>query len=130
MILLLDTHIALWAVSNNPRLSPSAKAMIANPENGVAVSVASLWEIAIKHRARDAAKFMPVSAKEAHDNFLLAGYELLPVAAPHALAVEELPPIHKDPFDRMLIAQARAEGMTLLTSDAVVAKYPGDVRRV
>lgn len=129
MNLLLDTHIALWAVADNPRLPSAAKSLIADPQNEVAVSVASLWEIAIKHGAKGPSR-MPVSAVEAHENFLLAGYALLPVAAAHALALEELPWLHKDPFDRILIAQAAIEGMTLLTSDAQVARYPGAVRKV
>lgn len=129
MNLLLDTHIALWAVANNPRLPAAARDLIANPENGVAVSVASIWKIAIKHGVKGAAR-IPVSAAEAHDKFSLAGYELLPVVAAHALALEELPWHHRDPFDRLIVAQARAEGMTLLTSDALVARYPGDVRKV
>ena len=95
------------------------------------MSVASLWEIAIKHaNDKDGQRTMPVSALEAHDKFLLAGFGLLSVAATHALELEALPLIHKDPFDRILVAQARAEGMTLVTSDATVAKYPGDVRKV
>ncbi len=130
MNLLLDTHIALWAVANNRRLSSSAKEIIADPQNAVWVSAASLWEIAVKHAIYSARKAMPVSAAEAHDKFSLAGYVVLAIGAAHALALEKLPLIHKDPFDRMLVAQAHAEGMTLLTSDATVAKYPGDVRKV
>lgn len=131
MNLLLDTHVALWAVADSPRLSAAAKALIAKPENQISVSVASLWEIAIKHASdKDGGRSMPVSALEALDKFSLAGFGLLPIAASHAIALETLPPIHKDPFDRILVAQARAEGMTLLTSDAVLAKYPGDVRKV
>lgn len=131
MNLLLDTHIALWAVADNPRLSASAKAMIADPNNAISVSVASLWEVAIKHAdKREGPRAMPVSAAEAHDKFSLAGYALLPIAAAHALALENLPAFHKDPFDRLIVAQAHAEGMTLLTADAVVARYPGDVRKV
>lgn len=130
MSLLLDTHVALWAVGDSPRLKSSAKAEIAAHEGGVAVSVASLWEIAIKHANETSRKTMPVSAREAHDAFAAAGFAILPIAAAHALAVQDLPTIHKDPFDRILVAQARAEGLTLLTSDATVAKYPGDVRKV
>lgn len=129
MNLLLDTHVALWAVADSPRLAASAKALIATPDNEVSVSAASLWEIAIKH-ANGGGRTMPVSAEEAHDKFSLAGFGFLSIAASHALALETLPPIHKDPFDRILAAQARAEGMTLLTADAVLAKYPGDVRKV
>lgn len=131
MNLLLDTHVALWAVADSPRLSASAKALIATPENQISVSAASLWEIAIKHaNGRTGKRSMPVSALEAFDTFSLAGFGLLSIAVSHALALETLPPIHNDPFDRILVAQARAEGMTLLTSDAVLARYPGDVRKV
>lgn len=121
MNLLLDTHIALWAITDSQKLTPSAKALILNTKNTVWVSVASLWEIAIKHAL--ARGNMPVSAQEALRYFQLSGYQLLTVQAEHTIMVEQLPHHHQDPFDRLLVAQALAEPMRLLTHDALVAKY-------
>jgi PIN domain nuclease of toxin-antitoxin system len=122
--LLLDTHVALWAVRDDPKLSARALELIADLDNPVFVSVVSLWEIAIKYALRRGrADDMPLSASDAAKVFDRAGYELLPVLTQHALAVAELPPARSDPFDRMLVAQARAEPLRLLTSDAAVAAY-------
>jgi PIN domain nuclease of toxin-antitoxin system len=124
MRLLLDTHVALWAVRDDPRLSARARQLIANLDNPVFVSVVTLWEIAIKFALRRGrADDMPISASDAVTVFERAGYDLLPLLPRHALAVAELPPARTDPFDRMLIAQARAEPLRLLTSDAAVAAY-------
>jgi PIN domain nuclease of toxin-antitoxin system len=124
MRLLLDTHVALWAVRDSPRLSRRARELIADLNNPIHVSVATLWEIAIKFALRKGRpNDMPISALNASTIFRRAGYELLSVTPQHALAVADLPPAHTDPFDRMLIAQARAEPMRLLTSDAAVAAY-------
>ncbi len=131
MRFLLDTHIALWAITDSPRLSKAARALIAAPENALHVSAATLWEIAIKHAlGRGGASAMPISAAEAHGYFLAAGYAVLPITAQHAIAVETLPAIHADPFDRMLIAQARAEPLRLLTADAELAAYGESVALV
>ena len=138
MKLLLDTHIALWAVTDSPKLGAIARALILAPENSIHVSVASVWEIAIKYAlnvgdvgvtggagARAGRGDMPVSAARAAELFALSDYQPLPINWAHAQAVSVLPTkkSHADPFDRMLIAQARSEGMTLLTRDAAVADY-------
>jgi PIN domain nuclease of toxin-antitoxin system len=120
--LLLDTHIALWAIADDPKLPEKARVLIGNPENNVNISAASVWEIAIKHSlARPNA--MPISGKQALKYFRAAGYEMLPVTVEHAAAVERLRPRHTDPFDRLLIAQALSEPLTLLTHDKQMAAY-------
>ena len=125
MRLLLDTHIALWALVDSPRLPAKARLLILAPDNEVVVSAASVWEIAIKHGI--AKKNMPVSGAEAKSWFTLAGYTLLPVTADHAALVEELPPHHADPFDRILVAQALDEPLRLVTHDPTVARYSDTV---
>jgi len=122
--LLLDTHVALWAVAGHKRLSAKARELISASDNSVAVSAASLWEIAIKHAlGRKAETAITLSARAAGEAFALAGYDLLSVTPKHALAVEDLPAIHADPFDRLIVAQARCEPLRLLTHDDVVARY-------
>jgi PIN domain nuclease of toxin-antitoxin system len=122
--LLLDTHIALWAVADDPRLSAKARNLIADPANEIIVSAASLWEIAIKHAlARGAPNDMPISAQEALGYFQDAGYELLDISPAHVVAIETIPTMHADPFDRILVAQALAVPLRLLTHDPVVALY-------
>lgn len=128
MRLLLDTHVALWAIVNDSRLPAEARRLILAPDNEIAVSAASVWEIAIKHGL--AKKNMPISGAEAMSWFAQAGYTLFPVTAEHAALVEDLPPHHGDPFDRMLVAQALAEPMRLLTHDPTVARYSDTVIRV
>ena len=130
MRLLLDTHIALWAVANSPRLSRMARELIMSAENSVWVSSASVWEIAIKHALGRGD--MPVTGVRANELFALSGYLPLPIDAKHAASAARLPQqgVHADPFDRLLIAQARAESMTLLTHDGEVAAYGDAVLRV
>ncbi len=120
MRILLDTHIALWAVTGSPRLAAEAVDAILAAEE-VFVSTATLWEIAIKHAIGKGD--MPVSAAQALQAFKSAGYGLLDIKPEHAVRVEQLPPIHKDPFDRLLVAQALVEPMRLITRDASVARY-------
>jgi PIN domain nuclease of toxin-antitoxin system len=120
--LLLDTHIALWAIADDPKLPAKARALISDTENAVAVSAASIWEIAIKH-SLGRANAIPISGTRALKYFRDAGYDLLPVTAVHAAAIERLKPRHADPFDRILVAQALSEPLTLLTHDKQVAKY-------
>lgn len=121
MRLLLDTHIALWAVTDSPRLPTTARALIVDPLNEVWVSAATVWEIAIKHAlGRDG---MPVSGREALHWFGVSGYRELGISSRHSCAVEELPPFHADPFDRLLVAQAQTEPLRLITHDATVARY-------
>lgn len=125
MRLLLDTHIALWAVADSPRLPVAARELLLAPENRLFVSAASIWEIAIKHRI--AARKMPVSGTRALRLFQRAGYLLLPIAAAHAAAVDALPAHHADPFDRILVAQALHEPLRLVTGDGGLAAYSDTV---
>ncbi len=125
MNLLLDTHVALWAIVDSPRLPAQARAQIASTQNNIWISAASIWEIAIKHSLGRGE--MPVSAREALNFFDGAGYQLLSVSAAHAAAVETLPPHHQDPFDRILVAQAIAEPLRLMTHDPSVARYSDSV---
>lgn len=128
MKLLLDTHLLLWAASGSERLPAAALALIEDPQNELLFSAASLWEIAIK-RGLERADFQ-VDARVLRRGLLDNGYLELAITSAHAVSIESLPAIHKDPFDRILVAQATLEGITLLTSDALVAQYPGPVRRV
>jgi PIN domain nuclease of toxin-antitoxin system len=122
--LLLDTHVALWAIARPDRLTPEVSTLLEAPSNDVVVSVASLWEIDIKYaRNRGRRGDMPVSGRQALRHFLEAGYAVLSILPEHALAVEHLPPLHADPFDRMLVAQAMTEPLKLVTHDAAVAAY-------
>src|SRR3954470_11787490 len=128
MRLLLDTHVALWAITDNPNLSAKARKLIAHPANFVTVSIASIWEISIKHAlARGKPNDMPISGAEAADYFRSAGYILLSISPEHAAAVDQLPHLHADPFDRMLVAQALAEPLRLLTHDLKVAAYSDSI---
>jgi PIN domain nuclease of toxin-antitoxin system len=128
MKLLLDTHLLLWVAATPDRLSSPASSAVSDPANELIFSSASIWEIAIKQglgRA-DFTADAGVLRRALLDN----GYLELPVTGAHAVAVGGLPPIHRDPFDRLLVAQANVEGVTLLTTDATVARYPGPIRRV
>lgn len=128
MKLLLDTHLLLWAAGESNRLSAEARRLIDSPENELFFSVASLWEIAIKQGlGRDD---FQVDARLLRRGLFDNGYSELLISSEHAVAINELPLIHKDPFDRMLVAQTMVEGIILLTSDAFVAQYPGSIRRV
>lgn len=124
MRLLLDTHVALWAIAGDARLPKDAADMIAEPANHIMVSAASVWEITIKHALnRGRATDMPVSGSQALTFFRAAGYELLAIRAEHAAAVQVLPDLHRDPFDRLLVAQSLHEPARLMTHDAQVAAY-------
>ena len=128
MRLLLDTHLLLWASEDSPRLPALASTMIADSENELLFSVASIWEISIKH-AKGLESFY-ARPGTVWEGLLENGYAELAVVGKHAVAAGNLPPIHKDPFDRILIAQAMVEGITFLTADPVIAKYPGPIRKV
>ncbi len=128
MKLLLDTHLLLCAAGEPARLSKSAKKLLSNPLNDLVFSAASLWEIAIK-RSLGRPDFR-VEPRLLRRGLLDNGYIELPITSEHALATETLPTFHKDPFDRILIAQAMVEGITLVTVDSTVAKYPGPIRKV
>jgi PIN domain nuclease of toxin-antitoxin system len=122
--LLLDTHIALWAIVNDARLPAKARRLIADAENTVIVSAVSVWEIAIKHALpRGTRNDIPISGTEALKYFTAAGYEMLAITAAHAAAVDGLPTPHGDPFDRLLVAQAITEPLRLLTHDKRVAEF-------
>lgn len=127
MKLLLDTHVLLWAAGSPAQLPPEARAMLEDPDNALLFSAASLWEIAIK-RSLGRADFQ-VDARVLRRGLLDNGYQELPITSEHAVFIDSLPPIHKDPFDRILVAQATVEGITLLTADALVAQYPGSIRK-
>jgi PIN domain nuclease of toxin-antitoxin system len=125
MNILLDTHVALWAITNDPKLSINARNQIASPRATVWVSVTSLWEIAIKFALGRGD--MPISGMDALNYFKDAGYSLLSIEPEHAIAVETLPHHHQDPFDRLLVAQALVEPMRLITHDATVARYSDSI---
>lgn len=128
MKLLLDTQLLLWAAGQPERLSTAARRQLNNASNELLFSAASLWEVTIKKSlGRDDFRVEPrLLRRELLDN----GYTELPVTSEHAVSVDGLPDLHKDPFDRILLAQALTEGITLLTADAQLARYPGPVRKV
>lgn len=128
MKLLLDTHLLLWAAGQPDRLSATARKLIDNLENELLFSAASLWEVAIKRRL--GRSDFQVDLRLLRRGLLDNGYGELPIVSDHVVATESLPSIHKDPFDRVLVAQATVEGITLLTTDSLVAEYPGPVRVV
>ncbi|MEW6339788.1 MAG: type II toxin-antitoxin system VapC family toxin [Pseudomonadota bacterium] len=128
MKLLLDTHLLLWAAGEPHRLSPEARRLIEDRAYELFFSAASLWEVAIK-RGLGREDFR-VDPRLLRRGLLDNGYSELVIESAHAVAVDTLPPIHKDPFDRILVAQAWTEGITLLTADPLVAQYPGPVQRV
>lgn len=128
MKLLLDTHLLLWAAGSPERLPVAARSLLEDPKNELLFSAASLWEITIK-RGLGRSDFQ-VDARVLRRGLLDNGYQELPITSAHAVSVDSLPLIHKDPFDRILVAQATVEGITLLTADAVVGQYPGPVRQV
>jgi PIN domain nuclease of toxin-antitoxin system len=128
MKLLLDTHLLLWAAGEPRRLSRQARRLIANPGNELFFSPASLWEVVIKRGLRR--PDFEVDARVLRRGLLDNGYGELPILSDHVVAIDSLPPIHKDPFDRVLVAQATAEGITLLTTDSLLSQYPGPIKAV
>jgi len=128
MKLLLDTHLLLWAAATPERLSATARQLIEAPQSQLLFSAASIWEVAIK-TGLGRADFQ-VNPNVLRRGLVEHGYVELPVSAIHAAAVANLPGVHKDPFDRLLVAQAQTEGVALLTNDPVVAAYPGPIRLV
>jgi len=128
MKLLLDTHIVLWAAGQPEKLSKSARTLLTTPENDLFFSVASMWEIVIKRGlGREDFKVNP---RRLRKMLIANGYTELAIDAEHVFTVETLPLLHKDPFDRLLLAQARTEGMLLLTVDASVLQYQESVLAV
>ena len=128
MRLLLDTHIALWAMTESPRLPGRARSLISSADAALLVSVVSLWEIGIK-QGKGLSDFRADPGLVRSD-LLQNGYTELDISGRHVLTVASMPPIHKDPFDRILIAQAMIEGILLLTANPVIARYPGPIRKV
>jgi PIN domain nuclease of toxin-antitoxin system len=127
MKLLLDTQLLLWAAGQPERLSATARKLLSNRRNELLFSAASLWEIAIKNTlGREDFRVEPRLLRR---GLLDNGYTELPITSQHAVSIDSLPPLHKDPFDRLLLAQATCEGITLLTGDAQLARYPGPVRK-
>lgn len=124
MKLLLDTHIALWAIADDDRLSARARALIDNSDNEIVVSAATVWEISIKHAlARGSPNDMPISGQEALGYFRDAGFNLLSISPAHIVAIEALGSLHADAFDRILVARALSEPLRLLTHDQRIAAY-------
>jgi PIN domain nuclease of toxin-antitoxin system len=128
MKLLLDTHLLLWAASQPNRLSAAARKLIDAPANELLFSAASIWEVVIKHGL--GRSDFHADPRLLRRGLLDNGYSELPILSEHVVAIDSLPPIHKDPFDRLLVAQAMVEGTTLLTADPVVARYPGPLRLI
>ncbi len=128
MKLLLDTHILLWAAGQPEKLSESARRLLDSPENSLFFSAASIWEIVIKLGL--GRKDFKVDPYRLRKELVAHGYTELPITAEHALRIESLPPFHRDPFDRILLAQARTEGLLLVTADATVAQYKDSVLAV
>lgn len=126
MSFLLDTHILLWAAGTPDRLPTDTRLLVENPATELLFSAASLWEVAIKNSLARAD--FNVDARLLRRKLLENGYTELAVTSAHAVAVGSLPPIHKDPFDRILVAQAQVEMVTLLTADEIIGRYPGPVR--
>jgi PIN domain nuclease of toxin-antitoxin system len=126
MKLLLDTHLLLWAAGSPERLPLAARPLLEAPENQLLFSAASLWEIAIK-RGLGRADFQ-VDPRVLRRGLLDNGYVELPITSEHTVSIDSLPPLHKDPFDRILVAQAMVEGIILLTADVLIAQYPGPIQ--
>ncbi|QGZ57857.1 type II toxin-antitoxin system VapC family toxin [Paraburkholderia acidiphila] len=125
MNILLDTHIALWAIADSPKLPAAARELILAPTNTIYVSTASIWEIGIKYSLQRGD--MPLSGEAALQYFRQAGYRILAIEAEHAVAAESLPLHHRDPFDRLLVAQALTEPLRLISHDRQVARYSDTV---
>lgn len=128
MKFLLDTNLLLWAAGTPDKLPVTARQLLEDPKNDLLFSAASLWEISIK-RGLERADFQ-VDARVLRRGLLDNGYQELAITSEHAVSIDNLPPLHKDPFDRILVAQATVEGITLLTTDTLVAQYPGPIRQV
>ena len=122
MRLLLDTHVAIWSVTALHRIPPHVREIIRDPRSSVYVSTVSMWEIGIKNTQsrRDP---VPYSSRTAATHFAEAGYEIIPLTPEHSFEFEDVAMHHTDPFDRMLVAQARCESLRLLTHDAKLAAY-------
>ena len=126
MKLLLDTHLLIWAMGEPARLGPALRELLEDPRHTLCFSVASLWELVIKASlAREGFQVQPFLLRR---TLLDGGFLEIPITADHVLALGSLPPLHRDPFDRLLLAQAEREGLLLITADRTVARYPGPGR--
>ena len=128
MKLLLDTHLLLWAADSLERVPVGARALMADLENELLFSVVSIWEVAIKSGLNR--PDFQVDARLLRRGLIYNGYVELPISGEHAVEVDTLPLIHRDPFDRLLIAQATVEGFVLLTNDATLERYKGPIQLV
>ncbi|MCY3766203.1 MAG: type II toxin-antitoxin system VapC family toxin [Gemmatimonadetes bacterium] len=128
MTFLLDTHLLLWAAGDPGRLSSKSRELLCDPTVELMFSTASIWEVVVKNTLGRCD--FRVDPRELRDGLMQNGYSELVIRSEHALAVDLLPPIHKDPFDRILIAQAQVENVTLLTMDNKVVRYPGPIQAV
>lgn len=128
MSVLLDTHLLLWAAAGSDRLPDAARRLIEDRSNLLLFSAASLWEIAIKSGL--GREDFQIDVRLLYRSLLDAGYVELPVTGSHAAAITSLPPIHRDPFDRILVAQALTDHLRLVTSDETVARYGAAIHLV
>jgi len=122
---LLDTHTFIWWDSEPSKLSARVLALLQHPETTVLLNVVSVWEMLIKQQLGKLTLRMSLTTPIAQQQS--NGIQILPIALTHALAVESLPPVHKDPFDRLLVAQANVEGAVLASANSVFAQYPVNV---
>lgn len=125
---LLDTHLLVWSALGSSKLPTVARQLIADKSNVLYCSAASLWEVAIKNALRR--PDFPVEASSLRAGLLANGYRELPVEGRHVMAYRDLPVVHRDPFDRLIVAQAKAEGFVLLTADRLLGTYGHPVRFV
>lgn len=128
MKFLLDTQLLLWAAGFPEKLSKNARTLINNSENELFFSAASLWEVVIKSSLRKSD--FQVDPRLLRRGLVDNGYYELPITSDHVIAVNDLPPVHKDPFDRILIAQSIMEGIMLVTTDTLMARYSGPIKKV
>jgi len=125
---LLDTHLLLWFAEGSSQLPPEMRTLIEDPASEPMFSAASMWEVAIKHALKR--DDFAVDARLIHRGLLSSDFDELDVTSAHAVGVQDLPPVHRDPFDRLLIAQARHEGVILFTADRQLATYGSPVKLV
>jgi PIN domain nuclease of toxin-antitoxin system len=123
--LLVDTHLLLWAAGEPQRLPKKARRLLDDPDSQLWFSAVSLWEVAIKHGL--GRKDFRVDPRRLRRGLIDNGWRELTISSEHVVATLDLPPLHKDPFDRMLVAQAQVEGLALVTSDELVARYAGNI---
>jgi PIN domain nuclease of toxin-antitoxin system len=126
MKLLLDTHILIWLIDGNQKLNQTSRQAIEDESNSLHLSIASLWEIAIKTSLGKLELGIPL--EQILTNFILpSGIEILPIHLPHLLVLQTLPFHHRDPFDRMLISQAKSESLILVTEDSIFEQYEVEI---